>query len=51
MDDVKKVYSLFLDENRSMQYLKEHQSEYMFSEIGGGDAPLGSKSEQMEISS
>ncbi|XP_065360702.1 ruvB-like helicase 2 [Calliphora vicina] len=32
-EDVKKVYSLFLDENRSSQILKEYQDEYMFSEI------------------
>lgn len=33
MEDVKKVYSLFLDENRSSKILKEHQDEYMFNEI------------------
>lgn len=32
-EDVKKVYSLFLDENRSSQILKEYQDEYMFNEI------------------
>lgn len=31
--DVKKVYSLFLDEHRSSQILKEYQDEYMFNEI------------------
>lgn len=30
---VKKVYSLFLDENRSSKILKEYQDDYMFSEI------------------
>lgn len=32
-EDVKKVYSLFLDEHRSSQILKEYQDEYMFNEI------------------
>ncbi|XP_026472503.1 ruvB-like 2 isoform X2 [Ctenocephalides felis] len=37
MDDIKRVYSLFLDEHRSSQFLKEYQAEYMFSE---NDDPL-----------
>uniref|UniRef100_A0A6M2DHA6 RuvB-like helicase n=1 Tax=Xenopsylla cheopis TaxID=163159 RepID=A0A6M2DHA6_XENCH len=32
MDDIKRVYSLFLDEHRSSQFLKEYQAEYMFHE-------------------
>ncbi|KAF9821501.1 hypothetical protein SFRURICE_014265 [Spodoptera frugiperda] len=38
MEDVKKVYSLFLDEHRSEQFLKEYQDEFMFND-GSGDAP------------
>ncbi|CAG5000136.1 unnamed protein product [Parnassius mnemosyne] len=38
MEDVKKVYSLFLDEHRSEQFLKEYQDEFMFDD-GAGDAP------------
>ncbi|XP_026473491.1 ruvB-like helicase 2 [Ctenocephalides felis] len=38
MDDIKRVYSLFLDEHRSSQFLKEYQAEYMFSE--NADDPL-----------
>ncbi|KAK3928435.1 RuvB-like 2 [Frankliniella fusca] len=39
VDDIKRVYSLFLDENRSMQFLKEYQDEFMFNEMGdSGDA-------------
>uniref|UniRef100_T1JDV2 Histone-lysine N-methyltransferase Suv4-20 n=1 Tax=Strigamia maritima TaxID=126957 RepID=T1JDV2_STRMM len=34
LDDVKRVYSLFLDESRSTQYLKEYQQEFMFNEMG-----------------
>lgn len=32
--DVRKVYSMFMDVQRSKQYLMDHQQEYMFSEIG-----------------
>ena len=34
VDDIKRVYSLFLDESRSTQFLKEYQSEFMFHEMG-----------------
>jgi RuvB-like protein 2 len=48
IEDVKRVYSLFLDEQRSVEFLKEYQDEFMFSEVvppglaaaataGGGD--------------
>jgi len=30
--DIRKVYSLFLDENRSIQYLKDFQKDFMFGE-------------------
>ncbi|CAG9316959.1 unnamed protein product [Blepharisma stoltei] len=33
--DVRRVYSLFIDLKRSQQYLKEYESEYMFSEVQG----------------
>ncbi|XP_022088231.1 ruvB-like 2 isoform X1 [Acanthaster planci] len=33
MDDIKRVYSLFLDESRSTQFLKEYQQEFMFNEV------------------
>lgn len=36
IEDVKRVYSLFLDEGRSTQFLKEYQDEYLFSQ-GSGD--------------
>jgi len=34
VEDIKRVYSLFLDESRSTQFLKEYQQEFMFHEIG-----------------
>lgn len=30
---MKRVYSLFLDENRSAQFLKEYQDDFMFNEM------------------
>jgi RuvB-like protein 2 len=34
IEDVKRVYSLFLDESRSAQLLKEYQDEFLFNEVG-----------------
>ncbi|KAJ3333707.1 RuvB-like 2 [Blyttiomyces sp. JEL0837] len=31
VEDIRRVYSLFLDEKRSVQYLKEFQNQYLFS--------------------
>lgn len=33
ISDIRRVYSLFLDERRSVQYIKEFQDQYMFNEI------------------
>jgi RuvB-like protein 2 len=35
MEDISRVYQLFLDVKRSTQYLMEYQSQYMFSEVQG----------------
>ena len=40
VDDIKRVYSLFLDESRSTQFLKEYQQEFMFNEMGTGKIRL-----------
>jgi len=32
VEDIKKVYTLFLDEQRSCEFLKEYQDEFMFNE-------------------
>jgi len=37
VQDIKRVYKLFLDEKRSVNYLKEFQEQYMFNEIGEGE--------------
>lgn len=37
MEDINRVYHLFLDVKRSTQYLMEYQSQYMFSEEGEDD--------------
>nr|CAB3265833.1 ruvB-like 2 [Phallusia mammillata] len=39
VEDIKKVYSLFIDESRSTTFLHEYQEEFMFSELAAaGDA-------------
>lgn len=45
ISDVKRVYSLFLDESRSTQFLKEYQQEFMFNEMG-----IDTEGENMEVS-
>jgi len=37
IQDIKKIYSLFVDVKRSTQFLMEYQNEFMFNEIGGSD--------------
>ena len=37
VDDIKRVYSLFVDVKRSTQFLMEYQQEFMFNEAGGAD--------------
>lgn len=37
MEDINRVYHLFLDVKRSTQYLMEYQGQYMFSEDGDDD--------------
>ena len=33
MEDIKRVYSLFVDVKRSTQFLVEYQSEFLFNEL------------------
>ncbi len=40
MADVQRVYGLYLDEKRSVQYLKEFQQQYMFNEETEGVQPM-----------
>ncbi|GLT28607.1 hypothetical protein SLA2020_035270 [Shorea laevis] len=37
VQDITRVYNLFLDVRRSTQYLMEYQKEYMFNEVGMAD--------------
>merc|ERR1711988_1926268 len=37
IDDIKRIYSLFVDVKRSTQFLMEYQSEFMFNEMDGED--------------
>jgi len=45
IEDVKRVYSLFLDEQRSCEFLKEYQDEFMFN-----DEEVSSNAAEMETS-
>ncbi|KAF9405115.1 RuvB-like 2 [Podila epigama] len=50
--DIKRVYSLFLDEKRSVQMLKEYQGQYMYNEIDMTDRePAIGQYHGMDISS
>lgn len=40
ISDVRKVYSLFMDVNRSTQTLLEHQKQYLFSEVQSNDVEM-----------
>ncbi|OVA05896.1 AAA+ ATPase domain [Macleaya cordata] len=40
MEDISRVYQLFLDVKRSTQYLMEYQNQYMFSEISTGEGDM-----------
>jgi len=37
VEDIKRVYGLFVDVKRSSQFLMEYQQEFMFSEVGDDD--------------
>lgn len=43
VEDIQRVYRLFLDVRRSMQYLVEYQSQYMFSEPIKNDEAAGDR--------
>ncbi|CAG8563524.1 4983_t:CDS:10, partial [Cetraspora pellucida] len=45
-NDIKRVYKLFLDEKRSVNYLKEYQEQYMFNEIPANEEMEGVESGQ-----
>lgn len=45
VEDIKKVYSLFLDEQRSCEFLKEYQDEFMFNDTDSSE-PVKESSEQ-----
>lgn len=43
VEDISKVYSLFVDVKRSTQFLIEYQEQYMFNEV-----PVGEEEEQLQ---
>jgi RuvB-like protein 2 len=40
VDDIKRCYSYFLDEKRSVQWLKEQQGSLVFEEVGENEDEL-----------
>ena len=48
VQDIRRVYGLFLDEARSVQYLKDFQDQYMFNERDASKS--GTSSSAMEVS-
>jgi len=41
VEDLRRAYTFFMDEKRSVQWLKEQQGSLVFEEIGGeGDVPM-----------
>lgn len=45
MDDIKRAYSLFYDESRSTEYLKEYHQQFMFHEVS---EPIEQEPETMD---
>ena len=40
VEDLRRAYTFFMDEKRSIQWLKEQQDSLVFEEIGEGDVPM-----------
>ena len=43
IEDIKRAYSLFLDEQRSCEFLKEYQDEFMFNDQVNGEVVVISR--------
>ena len=51
VEDIKRVYSLFVDVKRSTQFLIEYQRDFMFNELGNDEDEDGEEGGEMEESS
>ncbi|XP_010515346.1 PREDICTED: ruvB-like 2 [Camelina sativa] len=49
IEDIERVYRLFLDTKRSMQYLVEHQNQYMLSVPINTEEAIAAENEFMEV--
>jgi len=49
IDDIKRVYRLFVDVKRSTQYLMEYSKEFMFNELDGHAADYGVDNDGDEV--
>lgn len=47
MEDIKRVYSLFVDVKRSTQFLVEYQSDFLFNELAAEDGGEEEEGEAM----
>ncbi|KAJ1920643.1 RuvB-like protein 2 [Mycoemilia scoparia] len=47
--DINRVYSLFLDQGRSVQYLKEYQDQYLYNEATDNNVPGSSDKMELEL--
>jgi len=47
IQDIRKVYSMFMDVKRSTQFLIDYQDDFMFSELDG-DKDEGAEDEEMD---
>ena len=50
-EDISTVYSLFIDIERSKQFLKEYENEFMFTEFDEDGHHHTGKKDQMEVDS
>lgn len=48
MQDIRKVYSLFVDIKRSTQFLKDFEKEFLFHEMNEGDQ--NKEEDRMDVS-
>jgi len=51
IEDIKRVYGLFVDVKRSTQFLMEYQRDFMFNTIEGGDGSEGEEEDDESTSS
>lgn len=51
VEDLKKVYSLFMDIKRSTEFLLQYQNEFLFSEVKGGQTKSSEAAQSNQVAS